>query len=263
MNNKTFNASKDIRAALLMSRVVLFLAISDVKARYKRSVLGPLWITLGTSVGTIGLGLLWSELFRIEPRTLIPSLTIGLILWQFLSGIIVEAPSMYVSQANIIRNIPLPLFTFPLLLITKHLINLAHNIPILIGVFIYFKIPVNASTFLAFPALLLVTLSMFSVSVLLGILGTRFRDLTHIIGMTMPMMMFLSPVFYRPRYLPVNEFLIWVNPFSHWIEVIRYPLLGETPDGFLLQSNFAILGIMVVLASWLFDRKYRQIAYWL
>src|SRR5688572_1397161 len=116
MNEKTLSSIKDISTALSMSRVVLFLAVSDVKARYKRSVLGPLWMTLGTCVGTIGLGLLWSSLFKIEPHTLIPSLTIGLILWQYLSGIIVDASSMYVNQASIIRNIPLPLFTFPLLL---------------------------------------------------------------------------------------------------------------------------------------------------
>lgn len=263
MNDKTLSSIKDVSAALRMTRVILFLALSDVKARYKRSVLGPLWITLGTCVGTIGLGLLWSSLFKIEPQTLIPSLTIGLILWQFLSGIIVDAPSVYVNQASIIRNIKLPLFVYPLLLITKHLINLAHNIPILIGVFIYFNIPVSESTFLAFPALLLVTLNMLALSVLLGILGARFRDLTHIIGMIMPMMMFLSPVFFRPRYLPFNEFLVWLNPFSYWIEIIRYPLLGEIPDRFLLQSNLVMLAIMLLLASWLFSRKFRHIAYWL
>ena len=263
MNSNSFSAASDVRAALGMLRVVLFLAFSDVKARYKRSVWGPLWITLGTSIGTVGLGMLWSELFKLSPETLIPSLTVGLILWQFFSGIIIEAPSMYANQANIIRNIRLPLFIFPLLLITKHVINLAHNIPILIGIFIYFRISMTPASLLVLPALLLVTLTMLSVSVLLGILGARFRDLTHIVGVAMPMLMFLSPVFYRPRYLPFNQFISWFNPFSHWIEIIRYPLLGETPDQFLIWTNVGMLLVTACLAAWQFHRKFRHIAYWI
>jgi len=80
------------------------LALSDVRARYKRSVLGPLWLTLGTAAGSVGLGLLWSELLKIEAKDFVPSLTAGLILWQFISGVITESSTLYGRQAAIIRN---------------------------------------------------------------------------------------------------------------------------------------------------------------
>ena len=55
---------------------------------------------------------------------------------------------------------------------------------------------------MAIPGLLLVIANLYWISLLIGTLGARFRDLEYLISMIMPLLMFLSPVMYRPNALP-------------------------------------------------------------
>jgi ABC-type polysaccharide/polyol phosphate export permease len=253
----------DIMQSLQCFRIVAFMALSDVRARYKRSVLGPLWLTLGTAGGSAGLGFIWSELFRVDAATFVPTLTAGLILWQFISGIISESTGLFNRQAPIIRNLNLPLAIHPMQLLLRHLINFVHNAPVFFIVALMLGLPMNAYAWLALPGLLLVALNLLWLALLIGLLGARFRDLEYLIAMVMPLLMFISPVFYRPNYLPFSERLMWFNPFSHFIEIVRSPLLGNPPPIFVVETNLAMLVVGSVLTLYVFNSKRNRIAFWI
>jgi len=238
------------------------MALSDVRARYKRSVLGPLWLTLGTAGGSAGLGFIWSELFHVEATTFVPTLTAGLILWQFISGTITEASVLFSRQAAIIRNLNLPLAIHPIQLLLRHLINLAHNAPVFFVVAIALGHPMTLSTWLALPCLVLVALNMLWICLFIGLLGARFRDLEYLVAMVMPLLMFISPVFYRPNYLQFSELIMWFNPFSHFIEIVRDPLLGVAPPWFVIETNLIMLVVGWLVTLWLFNRQHHRIAFW-
>lgn len=243
--------------------IVTFLALSDVRARYRRSVLGPLWLTLGTAVGSVGLGLLWSELLKVDAKTFVPTLTAGLIFWQFISGVVTESSALYGRQAAIVRNLSLPLSIHPLQLLFKHLVNLFHNIPVFLLLAIFLDVPLTLNTLLFFPFLVLVALNLFCICMVISLLGARFRDLEHIVAAVMPLLMFVSPVFYRPNYLPFSQNIIWMNPLSHLIEIVRDPLLGVVPPIFVIITNLVMLLVGGVFAFWLFSKKRNRIAFWI
>jgi ABC-type polysaccharide/polyol phosphate export permease len=242
--------------------LILFMAWSDVRARYKRSVLGPLWITLGTAIGVVGLGFIWSELFHMERAVFIPLLTIGLILWQFISGCITEATSVFVRQTSLIRNLDLPISFHVAQLVLRQLINLAHNVPLFFLVVLILGGHFTWMTWLALPALLLVILNLFWMVLLIGILGARFRDLEYLISMIMPLLMFLSPVMYRPKALPFSGDLLLLNPIAHLIEIVRFPLLGEMPSMAVVAGNLILLVVGGALTLWLFNKKCDRVALW-
>lgn len=252
----------DLRKAITLMPLIAFMARGDLRARYKRSVLGPLWLTLGTAIGTLGLGIVWAELFKMDRQHFVPALTSGLIMWQLLSGCIVEATTAYWRQAAIIRNINVPLSIHPIQLVVKHLINFAHNFPVFIVVAIIFDVPVTGHTLLFIPCLLLITANLLWITLLFSMLGARFRDLEYLVAAIMPMLMFLSPVFYRPNYLPINEWIIWFNPFSHFIELVRYPLLGSAPPAFVVLTNLLFYALGWLLTLYAFNAKRDRIAYW-
>jgi ABC-type polysaccharide/polyol phosphate export permease len=256
-------ALDDLHRAARLLHVIAFMAAGDLRARYRRSVLGPFWITLGTAAGTVGLGLVWSELLHMDRAAFVPSLTAGLIMWQLLSGCILEATTTYWRQGAILRNLSVPLSMPPIQMLLKHLINFLHNLPVFVAVVLIFQLPVGWITLLALPGLLLVAVNLLWMALLFAMLGARFRDLEYVIGAAMPLLMFLSPVFYRPSYLPFNGRFIWLNPLSHLIEIVRYPLLGAAPPGFvvLATSLMALAGWIFTL--WLFNAKRNRIAYWL
>lgn len=256
-------AVRDIAAGLKSWPIVSFMALSDVRARYKRSVLGPLWLTLGTAAGSIGLGLLWSELMHIPAAQFVPTLTAGLILWQFIAGVLSESSTVYARQSSVIRNLSLPLSIYPPQLVLRHVVNLLHNLPILLVVGLLYGLPVGWPTLMVVPALCLLVLNLYWVCVVVSILGARFRDLEHIIGAVLPLLMFISPVFYRPNYLPFSEKILWFNPLSHAIELVRSPLLGHLPPLFVVWANLGALAFGLALAFWLFNDKRDRIAFWI
>jgi ABC-type polysaccharide/polyol phosphate export permease len=256
-------ALADLHHATRLLRVIAFMAAGDLRARYRRSVLGPFWMTLGTAMGTIGLGTVWSELLHIDQASFVPSLTAGLVMWQLLSSCIVESTTAYWRQGAILRNLCVPLSMPPIQMLLKHLINFAHNLPVLAVVLLYFHVPLGWQSLLAVPALFLVALNLLWMTLVFAMLGARFRDLEYLVGGVMPLLMFLSPVFYRPSYLPFNGRYVWLNPFSHLIEVVRYPLLGAAPPGFVVLSTAALALAGWTFALWLFDAKRDRIPYWL
>lgn len=67
---------RDLLAAASRRDIWLSFALSDTRARYARSTLGPWWITLGTGLGVIGLGLVWSAVMGLELRTMLPNLAV-------------------------------------------------------------------------------------------------------------------------------------------------------------------------------------------
>ncbi|HCN6033366.1 TPA: O89/O101/O162 family O-antigen export ABC transporter permease subunit, partial [Escherichia coli] len=60
----------------------------ELRQRYKRSIVGPFWITLSMAVLIIALGVIYGELFKLEVKEYLPMLAVGLVFWNFISGVI-------------------------------------------------------------------------------------------------------------------------------------------------------------------------------
>ena len=78
----------DIKNGFLMYHLWALLGWKDILNRYQRSLLGPLWLTvsMGIPIGT--LGLLYASLFKMDLSIYLPFLTVGFIIWQMISGIL-------------------------------------------------------------------------------------------------------------------------------------------------------------------------------
>jgi lipopolysaccharide transport system permease protein len=256
------SGTDDLTRAFRSFPLIAYLAWSDLQARYRRTVLGPFWLTLGTALGTAGLGLIWSELFALDRAVFVPALTAGLIMWQLLSGCTTDATTTFWRQGAMIRNVQMPLAVYPIQMVVKHSLNFLHVLPVFVVVALVFDVPVNANTLLVVPCLAITLANLLWITTLLSMLGARFRDLEYLLVAGMPILMFLSPVFYRPSYLPITGRLVWLNPFSHFIELVRYPLLGTVPPAFVVLTNLAFLLLGSVFTLRLFHLKRDRIAYW-
>lgn len=254
---------EDLRRGLMGARVSLYIAWGDIRARYKRSVLGPFWQSLATVIGVVGLGLLWSQLLNIERSKFIPTLTGGLIIWQLLSGVIVESCGLFVRQAPIIRNIVMPLSLHPLNVIVRHLVNFLHSIIVFLVVAVIFHVELSWATLLVIPGLLLVVANLLWISFVFGVIGARYRDLEYGVASIMPMLFLVSPVMYRLENLPFSSEILRFNPFTYLIEAVRAPMLGHAPG----WNNFAILACMALLgwgvAFWALHKAKLRLPFWI
>ncbi|WP_434777250.1 ABC transporter permease [Neisseria sp. Ec49-e6-T10] len=257
------NSTKNILNVLKKFQVILYFAKSDTEARYRRSVLGPFWLTLGTVIGVLGLGVIWSQILNIESAEFVPNLTIGLICWQLFSGCVVESPSVFVRYTSVIRNSPQPFIFYPVLLVSRYFVNFAHNFIIIIGVLLFYQTPFNVNILLFFPFLFLVLINLVFLSLILGVIGARFRDLEPTIASIMPLLFFVTPIFYKPSQIKIASWVIDFNPMTYYIAVIREPLLGSTLNAEIVYG-FSIITIVVVgFGLFLLNAKKHRLAFWL
>lgn len=239
-----------------------FFAWSDMRARYKRSVLGPFWLVLGTVIGVVGLGLVWSVLLNTQRSEFIPSLTVGLVLWQAISGAITLSTSVFARNASVIKNIKTPSWRISLELAFQQLVNFSHNCVVIAVVLLIYPKGLGLVSFLVIPGLILVFLNIFWIIHILGFMGARFRDFDPLVSALMPIIFFLSPVLYRSHQLGPLELIMKLNPVAYWIEIVRDPLFGSVPalDDYLIVIVTTLAGLM--LASWMTRAKAHRLPYW-
>jgi len=255
-------ALHDFYQTLRAFPTALYFAWGDTKARYRRSILGPFWIVLGTAIGVVGLGVLWSSLLKTDAKTLIPSLTVGIVIWQLITGCVTESANVFIRNSQIIRNINTSFLIFPLQMVIRQLINFLHNLVVVIVILLIFPPVWSSIQLLSLLGLVLVLGNLLWFALLIGMLGARFRDLEQLIGAIMPMLFFLSPVIFRPDHLPIDAKIIWCNPFTYLITVIRDPLQGTVPD-------FSVYGVtlLMLLGGWLvalffLNQRRSRLAFW-
>ena len=76
---------RDLLAGIRAWRLWTMLGWNDIRQRYRRSVLGPFWITISMAVFITLLGVIYSHIFKIELKTYLPYLSLGYIIWGFIA----------------------------------------------------------------------------------------------------------------------------------------------------------------------------------
>ena len=265
MISKISKSAVDFWAALLRYELVSTLGWHDVKQRYRRSTIGPFWITLSMGI-TIGvIGTVFSQIFNTPARQYVPFLAIGMILWTFISTTITESCSSFIASDLIIKQLPIPLFVHVLRVIWRNIIVMAHNAVIFPLVLIITGGTLDWIAFLTIPGLFLVILNLTWAGLFLAIICTRYRDLPQIIVSFLQVIFYLTPIMWLPSLMPEKGalFLLDFNPFYHLFEVVRRPLLGGFPDpaNWLVAIWFCIVGWLTTVL--LYARYRLRITYWL
>ena len=245
-------------------RVWVMLAYQDIQLRYRRSTLGPFWITLSMAVTIYTVGFLYGHLFRVNLAEYFPYLAVSLILWTFISTVITESTEGFIEAEHYLRNLKLPYNCFLMRIVLRNLIILAHNILVLIPIVFMFNIPINWNTLLFIPGLAILLINGVLYGGFLAVLGTRFRDFTQIMQSIVPVIFYTTPIMWMPNLLPAKyQWLVTVNPFYQLLNLLRNPLLGQgyTPIGLLLALFVTLLGF--VLYSLSMGGYRRRIVFWL
>jgi len=235
----------------------------DIRQRYRRSLLGPFWITISAAAMIGGIGLLYSQLLHQETEQYVPFLAVGLLVWFLIAALMNEACVAFVSAEPFIKQVKLPLTVHVWRLVWRNLLIFGHNILILVPVFIYYHRSVDIGALLALAGVLLIALNGFMLGIALGLVCARFRDVPPIVANLVQLAFFLTPVMFQTQALGRQEWIAQVNPFFHFLQIVRAPLLGlEVPINSWIYALIASLVCGLVTLA-LFARYRTRIAYWL
>ena len=234
----------------------------DIRRHYRRSLLGPFWLTVSMGVLVGALGTLWGPLLKVDVAEYIPFLAAGFVVWTFIQGVATDGCTAFINAESIIKQVGLPLSVHVFRVVWRNLLIFFHNAVIFVVVAAIFSVWPGWTGLLALPGLILLCLNVIWAGLLLGIVSARFRDLPPIVESVVRILFFLTPIMWMPELMPVRAFVLDLNPFYHLVELVRAPLLGQAPGlaSWLAVSGFVLGGWLVTFE--LFRRYRRRIAYW-
>lgn len=255
-------AWSDVISGLALWRLWIRLGWNDILQRYRRSMLGPFWLTASMAVMVVALGILYSELFATSVSDLLPFLCTGLLVWNLIASFLTEGGTLFTGSESYIKQIRLPYSVYVYRSGWSKVVIFAHNFIIYFGVLLYFQIWPGAVALLAIPGLIIVVLNGILANLYIGIVSARFRDVPQVIASVVQIVFFVTPIFWKPELLKGRTYLTDFNPFFHLLEIVRAPLLGNIPS---LTSYFAVLIITLInfaIAAVFFSRFRSRISYW-
>ncbi|MCF4005641.1 ABC transporter permease [Corynebacterium uropygiale] len=245
------------------------LGIQDIKQRYRRSVLGPLWITIATGVMALALGLLYSLLFGIPVAEFLPHVTVGLIMWGFISGCIKEGSDIFIDNEGLIKQLPSALSVHVYRLVWRQTLFLAHNLVIWVILIIIFPRNLGWEILLAIPGMALLILNGVWVSMFFGIIATRYRDVSPLLESLTQLLFYVTPIVWMTSTLhqqgggvSSRAKIAELNPLFHYLEVVRAPMIGQPVAAYHWWVVLActVVGLVIALLAM---RQWRfRVSYW-
>ncbi len=257
-------AFEDIFQGISNWRIWLLLSWQDIKLRYRRSQLGPFWITISMAITIYTMGFLYGHLFKQDLTHYFPFLASGMLIWAMISTIINESTACFIEGEGYLKQIKTPFSIYIMRVISRNFIIFLHNVVVLVPILIYFHVPVGWHIFMLFFGLCIIMLNGFIYGLLFAMLGARFRDIAVIIQNLIQVAFFLTPVMWMPQTLPERlDWILKINPFAQFIEIAREPLLGQSVSWYTINFNLAFAVIGVIIVFFIFKQFRRRIVYWL
>ncbi len=256
-------AIDDVLLAVERRNVWVSLGWNDIQGRYNRSKLGVFWTGLSLLIFVSALGPIYSTLMGIALREYIIHLTLGFIVWNYVSSIILESGGEFSRSANYLVSFRLSYFTLLFRVVWRNFIILVFQMMVFFLLAFFFEHSFSWPWLFALGSLLLITINALWMAVVMSVLATRFRDLSELMNNVLRLVFFITPVIWVPAQNVELALVANLNPFYHLLEVFRAPLLM----GDIAPLSVSI-GLLMSLVGWpiaflIFARCRSKIAFWL
>lgn len=257
-------ATGDVAEGVRRWRSWTYLAIESIKNQYRRTVIGPWWLTLQTAAYVFGLAILFGAIFQQPLDEFVPYVAGGFIGFQLLAGLTRQAADVFVNNGSALTSTRQPLSVLVFRAVMIELLQFGHNM-VIIGVFIAIGfVPLTLNLLLVLPAVVVILLNGLAIGLWLGPTVARFRDVGPFVTSILQVMMFFTPVFWRVDEIHPDSrsLLVAWNPFAHLLGLFRDPLLGAFPSALTWTGVVAVTAANITLAFWVFTRARSRLPYW-
>ena len=239
--------------------IFIALALRDIKARYKQSVLGILWVIIQPIVTCLVFTIVFGYFVRVDSGdTPYPVFVFsGLLLWQFFSRNLGEGTGSLVANSAFINKVYFPRMGIPLIGLLASTVDFLLALVVLFVLMIWFGVAFQAQIIFA-PLIVLVTFCLsYAGALIFAPLNAIYRDIGMAMGYGIQLLMYLSPVIYPVSFLPEQyHWLFDFNPIATLLDWMRWALIGtELPT----LRAFIVLGVTVSICLILGRTVFRKL----
>jgi len=238
------------------------MAWQDIRQRYRGSVLGPFWLTISMAIMVIALGILYSVIWKHEIHDFLPYLALGILFWNLISSLINDGTSAFVRAEGILLQVRMPMTVHVLRSVVRNFLVFLHNCVVAAAVLIIFAKPQSLYSLVSVIGLIIILLNGFWITLLLGMLCARFRDIGPIVSSLTQIVFFLTPIIWMPEALGNKFWVMYLNPAYALLEIARGPLLGHTIPLPVWAMAFGVTITGFVITFFFFARFRARIPFW-
>ena len=237
--------------------------------RYRRTAIGPLWIIASPVLFIVFLGALFVGLSQMSTSEFIPHLTIGLVVWTLLGGLFLRSPDIFIRNKSYLMQGKITFTDIVLIDNAELVVHFFHQTILIVAVCWYYDLIHSGYFLISFLGLFILVINGFWLSLVLGILGARFKDIWEIVGALVSIAFLATPIIWMPTAGnaiggkgSILERYMTYNPFYHFLEIIRAPLMGNPISDltWTVVACFTVLGF--IIASYMYKKYRHMIVFW-
>lgn len=234
-----------------------FLALRDIKIRYKQTLVGIAWVVVQPIITTLIFTMIAFRLATGEDLNVPYPLFAfsGLMLWLFINSAILNCSNSLINHSNLITKVYFPRLIIPLSAVGATLVDLFFGfVTLLIAMLIYGVMP-SWKSLLIVPLMIPALLLTLGLGILTAALNVKYRDVKYILPFTLQIFFFISPVFYSLSIIPQESLWLWkLNPLTGLMENFRALLFNQSFDWYSLTVSTVISVSLFFLSVYVFHQ---------
>jgi len=251
-----------------------FLALRDIKVRYKQTALGAAWAIIQPVMNSVVFTLFFNKLAGVggkDPLYFVETFCATLP-WQLFENSLTQSGNSLVSSQNLITKVYFPRLTIPISSILSGVLDFAIGLGLLLLILIGYRLAGHPEVtpgwpVLVFPLFVLMALVLsLGMGLWLSALNVRYRDVRYTIPFLLRLWFFATPVAYpiatvTAKLSPPMKFLYGLNPMVGIVEGFRWSMLGGDPKvaapGIMLAAS-ALATVLLLVSGLYYFRRMEQ-----
>lgn len=239
----------------------------DIIVRARKSRFGILWLLAPSVVYVFGLGLFFASM---QPgggsNSFYAYVALGAMVFRTLMSAVIGSATVFNGSHSFIMDGHMRLTDFLLQSLAKSFFDFCMYLPVVIVALVIADGISLTGLLWALPAVGLIYLNGLWISAVFSLAGARFPDFGQLLNTVSIFLFLLTPIIWYPEMMPagsIRSLLMRLNPFYHFVEIFRAPILGDPVE----VMSLWYVGIMTVaglaLATLVYRRYARFVPLWI
>lgn len=243
--------------------LIAFLALRDVKVRYKQAVFGGAWAVAQPLAAAAIFTVVFGHLAKISSGD-VPYLVFaftGFSIWSYFSTSVNDARNSLVGNSALITKVYFPRLAVPLASVLPGLIDLLVALVVLAVMCVWSGIYPGLEILTAPFFLLGAMVVAFGAGSLFAALTVQYRDVTQVFGLLLQLWLFATPVAYPSTLVKGNwKWLYSLNPMVGVVDGWRWALLGGAAPGRTAWLSLVVALVLLYAGLRVFQQSERRFA---
>lgn len=254
----------NVRELWKYRELLFFMLLRDLKARYKQSALGPLWIIINPILQMVVLSVIFGAVAKLPMADIPAPLFIysAILAWTFFeTGLMSTAMSLRGTK-DLMTKVYFPRLIIPVVGYLSAAIDFLISFIILIGMCLYYGYSPGWALLMMPVFLAMAMVIGLAIGLAFAPPIAHFWDVGNILQYVVKLLMYSSPVVYMATEIIPERWmtLYWCNPLANIVQGCRWAILGtEAPDWSMLLLSFACVVPVFFASAFYFRRAERSI----